>query len=103
MWLKNACQSVKGERGKLQHPKISDQFSTSQKTSGELRPQKKGEITQTQEPYPDDIAGYVLGCIDVAIVTCFPVCNDDKHLGSIWPGTRLFFEHVCPVSKERER
>lgn len=62
---------------------------------------RRGVTAWAWGPYPNDVAGDISGSGDVPIISSFPICDDDKHLASIWPGTRLFFEHVCPVYQGR--
>lgn len=35
------------------------------------------------------------------MVSGFPISDDDKHFGRIWPGPQVLPEHLCPVSQKR--
>lgn len=63
--------------------------------------EEEGKTARAWGPYPDDVAGDVSGGGDVPVISSLSICDDDKHLGSISPGTRLFFEHVRPVYQGR--
>lgn len=52
-------------------------------------------------PYPNDVADSVFGRVNVVFwVSGFPVSDDDKHFGGIWPSPPVLLKYLSPVSKK---